>query len=102
MSQARLCLDGMRKVQCVRDEFGEAICLLKRGLAVDVSVREGGGGPFGFAPPSATSLHSPMRRGRLAGREPATSLPCRRHAWAAVGTDMNAAFTNCAFADMQI
>jgi hypothetical protein len=66
MSQARLCLDGMRKVQCVRDEFGEAICLLKRGLAADVSVREGGG-PFGFAPP--------MRRGRLAGRGAALAEP---------------------------
>ena len=34
-----------------------------------------------FSPPSATSLHSPMRRGRLAGRgRRATSLPCRRNA----------------------
>ena len=42
MSQARFCLDGMGKVQCARDEFGGATGLLKRVIAVDVSVREGG------------------------------------------------------------
>jgi hypothetical protein len=42
MSQARFCLDGMRKVQRARHAFGGAICPLKRGRAADVSVREGG------------------------------------------------------------
>jgi len=42
MSQARFCLDGMGKVQRARGEFGGAISPLKRALAADVSVREGG------------------------------------------------------------
>ena len=47
MSQARFCLDGVKKVQrpprriCV-------FCMVKRGLAADVSAREGGGGPPDF------------------------------------------------------
>jgi hypothetical protein len=42
MSQARLCLGTMKKVQQARDEFAGAICALKRALAADVSACEGG------------------------------------------------------------
>jgi len=38
MSQARFCLDGMKKVQ----RGLRRICPLKRGVAADVSAREGG------------------------------------------------------------
>jgi hypothetical protein len=61
MSQARLCLGGMKKVQCAQAEFaaetgpcGRRICSGGRGRSSR------------FSPPSATSPHSPMRRGRLA------------------------------------
>jgi len=66
MSQARFCLDGMKKVQCPETNLrilhaetgpcGRRICLGGRGWSSR------------FSPSSATSLHSPMRRGRLAGR----------------------------------
>ncbi len=47
MSQARFCLGGMKKVQRPETNLGprricRAICALKRGLALDVSAREGG------------------------------------------------------------
>jgi len=42
MSQARFCLHGMKKVQCVGDELAGAIHALKRGVMADVSAREGG------------------------------------------------------------
>jgi hypothetical protein len=78
MSQARFCLDGIKKVQRVgtnlpghlpaeTGRYGGRICSRGRGWSSR------------FSPPSATPLHSPMRRGRWAGR-PATSLPCRRNA----------------------
>src|SRR6266404_7467298 len=66
MSQARFCLERKEKGSTRRDEFAGAICMLKRGLAADVSARRAGVVLQIF--PSATSLHSPMRRGRLAAR----------------------------------
>ena len=42
MSQARFCLGGMKKVQRGQRRICRAICTLKRGLAADVSAREGG------------------------------------------------------------
>jgi len=76
MSQARFCLGRMKKVQCRPRPICRAICMLKRGLAADVSVARTGWSSR-FSPSSATSLHSPMRRGRLAScakRGPAWGL----------------------------
>jgi hypothetical protein len=42
MSQARFCLGGMKKVQRRPRPTCRIICMLKRGLAEDVSGREGG------------------------------------------------------------
>jgi hypothetical protein len=42
MSQARFCLDGMKKVQRRSRRIRPAICPLKRGFAANVSAREGG------------------------------------------------------------
>jgi len=42
MSQARFCLGRMKKVQCRPRPIYRAICMLKRGLAADVSGREDG------------------------------------------------------------
>jgi len=41
MSQARFCLDGVKKVQRPPRRIW-VFCMLKRGLAADVSAREGG------------------------------------------------------------
>ena len=55
-----------------------AIFLLKRGVAAYLVARAGWSSRF--SPSSATSLHSPMRRGRLAGRGGPLHPSCRRNA----------------------
>ena len=67
------------KGSTARDEFAGAICALKRALPQTYLLARAGWSSR-FSPPSATSLHSPVRRGRWAWGRPATSLPCRRNA----------------------
>ena len=82
MSQARFCLGGMKKVQ--RGQRRIAGRSARNGALRRTYLLARAGWSSRFPPSSATSLHSPMRRGRLAvavaGRRPATSVSCGRNA----------------------
>ena len=64
MSQARVCLDGLEKVQ----RQAKSNSRVETGVYDRRISWRGRGGPPDFSPPSATSPRSPMRRGRLAMR----------------------------------
>ena len=61
-------LDRGQKVQRRSRRMCRAICQLKRRLTAARSCSLRAGRFFRISPPSATSLHSPMRRGRSAAR----------------------------------
>jgi hypothetical protein len=61
-------LDRGQKVQRRSQRMCRAICPLKRRLTAARSCSLRAGRFFRISPPSATSLHSPMRRGRWAAR----------------------------------
>ena len=104
MSQAKIGLDGMQKVQRLDANFAKAIRALKRGLAANVSVARAGWSSR-FSPSSATSPHRPMRRGRLAGRRrsrgPAAQSPAacsrRRRPASTPGVLDKAVASGCGF-----